>query len=174
MLKLFYMKWLLIFAFLLPVACISQELIIDKTDEFTKTKILRTSWEPLTRKQSFYCFVQASKLNNDHIIAFKINLRRVFSIHEGDAIFLKLANDSIVTLRSTKSRISCRGCAEVGLTTAYMDGIELSIPISPDTYEILTSSPVTKIRINTSGGYIEEEIKEKAGQMILKELKLVK
>lgn len=173
MLKLFYMKWLLILAFLFPVACLSQELIINKTDEFTKAKIVRTSWEPLTRKQSFYCFVQAGKLNNDHVLAFKINLRRVFSIHEGDAIFLKLANDTIVTLRSTKSKISCRGCAEVGLTTAYMDGIELSIPIAPDIYELLTQSPLVKIRINTTGGYIEEEIKEKAGQVIINELKLV-
>lgn len=167
------MKRLLFCLLILPVVCVSQELTINKTDEFTKAKILRTSWEPLTRKQAFYCFVQAGKLDNDHLLAFKINLRRVFSIHEGDAIFLKLANDSIVTLRSTKSKISCRGCAEVGLTTAYMDGIELSIPIAPDTYELLTSSPLVKIRINTTGGYIEEEIKEKAGQLIIKELKLV-
>jgi hypothetical protein len=166
-------QFLLLLLSLLTLNTFSQSLVENKVDEFTKTKILKTSWEPLTRKQNFYLFTSARSLNGDILLDFKVNLRRIFAIREEGSIYLKLSNDSIVVLKSTNTKISCKGCASVGLTTEYMEGVETSATIAPDVLELLIKNPVVKVRFNTTIGYIEEDIKEKAGYFVMNQLKLV-
>lgn len=168
------MKVLLILLLALPLASYSQELIENKVDEFTKHKVLRTSWEPLTRTQKLYSFIQISKVNESSYLRIKYTIpNTIFSIREGDKIMLKLANDSIVSLLYPKSQVSCKGCGVVGISMSNHDGVEVSIPLDKDVVDILIKQRISKIRVYTTKGYAEEDVKEKLSENLINELKLV-
>jgi hypothetical protein len=52
-------------------------------------------------------------------------------------------------------------------------GVNLPLLLLPDQIENLSVAPAVAIRIYTVDGYIETDIKEKDGDMIAKQLKLV-
>lgn len=168
------MKAIFLLLFLLPQIGISQELIENKTDEFTKSKILRTSWEPLTRTQTLYSFTQVAKINDNIYLRLKYTIPHiVFSIREDDHVMLKLANDSIIKLPYPKSQVSCRGCGVNGLSMSNHDGVDISFLIDPDLAKLLSQNLIVKIRVYTTKGYTEEDVKEKLANNLIKELKLI-
>jgi hypothetical protein len=46
----------------------------NQIDEFTKNKVIRTSWEPLSKSGNIYAHARASKINESLYVDFKIML----------------------------------------------------------------------------------------------------
>jgi hypothetical protein len=165
----------------LKVAASGQTIKENIVDEFTKNKVVRTSWEPLAKVNRFYAHSRVSKINDNVFLDLKIMIGRsfeiggsIFSIKDGPYIMFKLENDSVVTLTNPKYEIACQGCGAVNLIGSSGYGVNLKIPIDEPLIEHLSSHKVTKIRIYTTDGYVEEDIKEKFRETVLKELKLIK
>lgn len=162
-------------------ACNAQTIKENQVDEFTKNKVIRTSWEPLCKSGNIYAHVRASKINDQLYIDLKFMLAgslkiggTIFSIADGPKIMLKLSNDTIVTLVNPKYEIACRGCGAVNLIGSEEYGVFLKIPVEDSQLDFITSYGIAKMRIYTTDGYVESDIKEKFKDIIINELKLVK
>jgi len=163
-----------IFFVLLPIAVRAQKIEENKIDEFTKHHILRTSWEFLSHAGGFYTHVRISNIEKTYYLDFKwIHDGEVDAIPEGSKMMLKMDNDSIVTLTTLQSAVSCRGCGAVGFAGSTGYGYELTFVIDEKALDELDRSTIKKIRIYTPDGYVEHEIKGKNSSLVVNELALI-
>jgi hypothetical protein len=153
----------------------SQTIKENQVDEFTKNKVIRTSWEFIS-KSKIYAHVRASKINGDQTLDFRFMLPggdHVFAIPTGDAIMFKLENDSIITLKNTEHKISCSGCGAVNIIGSQAEGVEIFSILSQADIEQLSKYKIKKIRLYTTDGYREAEIADKFQDIIKKELLII-
>lgn len=152
-----------------------QSLAENKIDEFTKNKVIRTSWEPFCRNPKLLSYISTSRINNDIFLSLKfMGNTGIFSVNEGNEMMLKLSNDSIISLRALKYAISCRGCGSVTIVGTDLQGVNVDYKINEKQFSDLLANKVIKIRIYTADGYFESDIKEKFAQTFIKELELIK
>ena len=171
------MKYRFLAILLFPIITFGQKLEENKVDEFTKSFVKRTSWEtisPFNMSNRFYAFTSFRKINNIYLLDFKMTLRNdaVFSINKGDNIMFK-TSDSVIIMSNSNYKISCKGCGVKGFTGSGLEGIEVVYEISESDVKYLISNKIKKIRVYTSDGYVEEDIKEKYAEMFIRQLKLV-
>lgn len=169
------MKFILFLLIFLPFSITAQRLVENKVDDFTKKAVKKTSWETICRKGSFWTYAQASKVDSFRYLRFKIMSNYdVYSVNENDELMLKLDNDSIITLKCLKYTISCRGCGSIGLVGSAAPGIEVIFSLNDPEYETLLHRKVVKMRLYTSKGYMEADMKESLSDVLIKELQLIK
>lgn len=167
------MKKLLILL-LLPALCRGQKIAENKIDEFTKHHVVRTEWELLDRSDGFYTHVRISNIDRSIYLNLKwLHNNEIGAITEGTRIMLKMSNDSIVTLQTLKSVVSCIGCGAVGFAGSTGYGYELTCSLEPGDLAALSAFAVKKIRIYLDEGYEEHEIKEKNSQVLMREILLM-
>lgn len=165
---------LLILFTLFTISGTAQKVSEDYVDEFTKNHIKRTDWETLTFDMKGVTHYRLSKIDDHYFIQLKIMLGDVFfSINENDEFMLKLANDEIVTLKNMKYTTTCVGCGSTGLNGSGAQGICVNYNINNEQYLLLTQNVVSKIRVYTSKGLIDLEIKNKKADILQKALKLI-
>ena len=164
---------ILLIGILLPI--MAQELEENEVDEFTGSAIKRTSWETLNMTMKFTAYFRISKINENLYFDLKLMIGggEVFSIDEGDQFMLKLENDEIVKLSNLEFTITCTGCGARGISGSAAQGIQVTYPITPEQFNMLKNNTVSKIRIYTSDGYIENEFKLKYYSKLLNALMLV-
>lgn len=152
-----------------------QTLEENQVDEFTKNTVKRTSWEVVNMTMTFTAYFRASQINTTNAFDLKMMLGSgaVFSIPEGAEMMFKLSNDSIVKIPCIKSAISCSGCGAKGFAGSQAQGVNVSYFISKENLALLKNSQVTKIRIYTRDGFVEDEIKAKNADKIRKALALI-
>jgi hypothetical protein len=163
-----------------PLFCISQKLTENQVDEFTKNTVKRTSWEPLSKTGRMYAHVRAAKINDKYSLDLKLMFKEgllygtsVFAVKDGQNVMLKLDNDSIVKLDVLKYEISCRGCGAINLIGSDGQGVHLIMLLDKETVAYLSGNKVVKIRVYTTDGYTESDIKEKHQQSISSLFKLL-
>ena len=152
---------------------IAQNIVENKVDEFTKTSIKRTSWENLTSSIIYTTYFRFSKINNELFFDLKLIDGTVFYISEGQEIMFKLSNDEILTLNNFKSEHTCTGCGAKGFVGSTGNGIQVSYPLNKEHFELLKKYDVLKIRIYTSEGYREDELKTKNLKKFKKGLSII-
>jgi hypothetical protein len=167
------MRSLLLLMLTIPLFVSAQKVIEDKTDEFTKHQIKRTSWDRIVFGNSFVAHSQVSKVDNTVFLNLKIMRSGVFAVEDGGKLMLMVATDSALTLTNQKYQISCRGCGAVGLSGSDAQGIDLSFTVSPDVMTYLAGHSLKKIRLYTTSGYLEAEIKSKNSSVLSSQLKLM-
>lgn len=164
----------------LSINCFGQKLAENKVDEFTKASVKRTSWELLTKK-GIYSNVRLSYIDDRRYLDIKFMQSgyigfggSIFSIRDGENISFKMSNDSIINLSVPKYEIACSGCGAVGLIGLQAYGIGINIPLNDSIIAVLSSTPVVKIRIYTTDGYIEADVPAKNQDLLKKEFALLK
>lgn len=135
----------------------------NEVDKFTNKTILETKLDALgvsgmgmgfTSGYSFY------KSNNDRFIKFVFTTTgSVFAISKGEGVMFKLENGDVVTLHFLESVVS---------DVSYISGLNTSakkittlVPLSDLEVEKLNKSLITDIRVYTTDGYIDDEVKKK-------------
>ena len=172
--NLFMRRILLMLFTLFTISGTAQKVSEDYVDEFTKNHIKRTDWETLTFEMKAVTHYQLCKIDNQYFIQLKIMLGDVFfSINKDDELMLKLANDEIVTLKNIKYTTTCVGCGSTGFNGSQSQGICVAYNIDNEQYLLLKQNSVSKIRIYTSKGFIDLEIKNKKADILQKVLKLI-
>lgn len=166
--------YILLIPFSISLNSFGQKLIENKVDEFTKKSVKRTTWSKLVWTPSIYMHSQVSKINEDYSFSIKLmHNKTAFSINEGDEIMFILENDSVMKFPSVKYAITCRGCGSVDFIGASDPGIETHYLLNKSQLEYLSDNKIKKMRIYTSKGYIESEVKSKPAATFSKQIELV-
>ena len=152
-----------------------QKLEVNKVDDFTNNTVKRTSWERITMNMGFTSYFRFSQINANNYFDLKLMLASgsVFAIDKNQKIMFKLDNGELVTLHNLEYVITCRGCGAKGYIGSDAQGIKTSYPIDKEQFEKIMNNTVVKIRIYTTDGYIENDIKEKNAKKISNALKLI-
>lgn len=161
--------------FLAAAAVHAQRLEQNEVDEFTGNKVERTSYEILVQNFTMNAFVAVINID-DEVYALKLKLMlsaAVHSIDKDDIFYLKLKDGTIVELRNSEYALSCTGCGARGFSGSQAPGTLTTWFLDNDKIEALRASPVASIRIYTSKGYIQSEVKEARANILSDELRLV-
>jgi hypothetical protein len=145
----------------------AQTLEENKTDDFTNNKVKRTSWETVNETMSFSAYFRISQINSDTFFDLKLMIGgKVFSVKKDQELMFKLENGEVVKLANLEYTITCKGCGARGFIGSAAEGAKMSYLIDKDQLEKLKTSKVVKLRIYTSDGYVENDIKEKNSKKI--------
>lgn len=170
--------YIVVICFFLAFDLTAQKLVEDKIDEFTKSVIKKTEWCAFTKKNGsarpYRSEFRISKINNEVIFELKMMLNdKVYSIKEGDEIMFLMADKSVVTIKNLKYVITTQGEGAVGYGGSANLGTHTMYLIDTEAIKQLKEGQITKIRINTSIGYVEQEEKYNVDIHIKKCLELV-
>lgn len=140
----------------------AQKLVQNEIDEFTKAKVVVTSWHTFfgTWKNQNFCRVKA--IDNNLLLEIRYATGYSCSIDKDDKLYIKLSNDSIITLPSIEFKISMRGDGAINFAGSNVEGINPTYFISPENKILLSTHTIKKARINTSEGYIEHDVSKEA------------
>jgi hypothetical protein len=168
-------KTLLILIILVNITLrsIAQKLEENKKDDFTNDSIKHTSWETFCSSFTINSHFRMSQINNQKTFDVKIMLDKMFFIDEDAKMMLKLASGEVVTLQNLKAAKTCSGCGAIGFRGSEAPGIEVVYPMTKEDVEKLKANKVVKVRIYTSLGYLEEDVKDKNSEKIGKSLTLL-
>lgn len=172
------MKPLLPLLLLLCSSAFAQKLITDKTDEFTGKKVKETSVENLAQpfKMSGFAYKFSFKKVDDNLY-FNVRImslsNSVFAIKDGEVLMLKM-KDTVVRLSNTDYVISKRGGAGgTGLSSGNSEGVSLYFPLTKESAELIKSKAIVKVRLYTTDGYSEQDVKAASDKRVKDALNLV-
>jgi hypothetical protein len=158
---------------LLSLSVQAQKVTTDKKDEFTGTEVKETSVEKLAHpvKMSGFAYnFSTKKINGQYFLNLRMMSlnKQVFAIRKDSKLMLLLKNDSIITLLAPEFEVSGKGKAGSGLSAQNAEGLRMNYPISEEEIAMILRSDIHKIRVYTSDGYTEQEIKEAGSEKVKK------
>jgi len=175
------MKKLLVLSLVLwPSITFSQKIEENKIDEFTKSNVLRTSWEKLVYSMKGTIFFRVSKIDNNTYLGIKMMLPGrsgrgdIFSISKDAELMLHLKTDEVVRIKNTEYATSGIGEGAKGFAGSSAWGIHANYTLPEDDRSKLADRAIDKIRVYTNDGYVEFEISEKKSTLINPAMALVK
>ncbi|GAA5043011.1 hypothetical protein GCM10011506_46040 [Marivirga lumbricoides] len=160
---------------LISYPTLSQTIEEKKTDDFTGSKIIRTSEENLLRENGMFSYVRVSSINNETVLNYRFMITgKIVTINKGNALLLKLKNEKVVTLRLDDYVVAGYGNGAVGVLGSDAPGANLRFVLDSDQISMLKSSPIAKVRLYTDDGYIDSDVKkEKWSSNIQRLLELI-
>tara|TARA_R100000353_G_scaffold43121_1_gene34523 strand:- start:71472 stop:71993 length:522 start_codon:yes stop_codon:yes gene_type:complete len=144
-----------------------QKLVTNEVDEFTGNTIMETSWEVLNRKSKLSSYVRFRKIDNRIYLNFRMTSgygSRTFSVDEGEVLYFKFSDDEILKLSNTDYQLTTIGGGTIGLLGSHGVGLELTCRISQEILAKLSQKTLDKVRVYTSIGYVEAEVKRKRAE----------
>jgi len=170
------MKKSLIVILLLSAAYISkaQKLEKPKIDKITGDTTFSTSKEIITNKVGLiydYLGVKTIKTKGDVFLSFYISkgITMLYSVNPGDKLILKTTDDKVLEIKSIASQNSDFTHSSAN---TYSDLIAL-YPVSSDDLIKLKAGTIKVIRIETSKGNFDYDIKLKNADIIKKQIELI-
>ena len=172
------MKPLLPLLLLLCSTAFAQKLVTDKKDEFTGKYVKETSVEILSHpfKMSGYSYdFRFKSVDTDIYLNLKIMSisNSVFAIKDGNVLMLKMGNDSILKLSNSEYTISQQGKGASGIVGSACQGVSLYFLLSKEDIHVIKNTKIVKVRLYTTGGYSEQDVKAVADKRVKDALKLV-
>jgi hypothetical protein len=79
----------------------------------------------------------------------------------------------VIKLQNLQDAKTCEGCGAVGFKGSQAPGIEVFYVLDKGQVEKLKAHNIVKVRIYTSEGYLENDIKDKVAQKIIASLNLL-
>jgi len=151
----------------------SQKIAENKIDEFTKRKIIRTEWENVSGMTNLYLSTRISRIDSTSYLDMKFLTQTVTSIRTDDDVLFLFTDGEISNLKSIKNAISGYGDGANGLVGSKALGLYINCKLSDKDIENFKNKTVNKVRINTSQGYLEEEMKPKKAEKLIKMFELI-
>jgi hypothetical protein len=152
-------NYFLIIAFTFCITSYAQKLKVDEVDEFTEQRVLETEWYTLSTKPKLYCYIKLIKQGGDTF--FEMKIPKKIDVSKGENIIFKMDNGDLVTLRTLDYASSTKGGGAVGLFYASAPGVHINGFMSEEQLDVFKSFNVTGLRVHSTKGYLETEIKEK-------------
>ena len=147
----------------LPSLIAGQSLIKSvKVDEFTGNKVVESKWVSMKGKFGKYnwCFTRLRKIDKTTVLDLKLATGKVVSVDSGEKLLFKTSKDTVLKFSNHEYTVSCRGCGAIGLKGGDAQGVYLHIILSPDQLNALQTEKITKLRLYTNDGYMEQDVKE--------------
>ena len=151
-----------------------QKLVKNEVDEFTGKIVKETSWETLNKKSELYSYVRFRKVDSTTYFVFKMMIgNTVYSVDKGEVLYLKFTDNEIVKLSNSEYQLTTYGGGATGLAGSKMLGVELTCIINKETLLKLEEKTLVKVRVYTSDGYVEAEVKDKQAENFKELAKLI-
>jgi len=164
----------------LAMSSLAQKMQKPIIDKITGDTTWRTSRERICTKTNFLgsdiLFTYALKTKATTLLAFSLINGQgpiIFSINEGNKAILKLKDGKIITLTSLVSRTSDIDFAMIGGIDASSSSNLAFYKIDNDAITVLKNGKIAVIRIETSKGNFDYEIKDRNSEIIGKSLALI-
>lgn len=161
------------------ILCFCQKLERNEVDEFTGHKVKETSWEvfashtPLDLSKTFGGQFRICRVNDSYFFDLRLSLSPVFSVDKGQVLMFKLDNNDVVQFPCTEYKISKKGGGVSGVKWSGTEGLYVTYIIDKEQLDLIKDYKSVKVRVYTSKGYAECDIKDSDAQKIIKALKLV-
>ncbi len=150
-----------------------QEIVKNETDDFTGKSIKETSWISLQRSND-YSYTRFRKIDNTYTFDYKLMYNgQVFSVDKGDKLMFKFLNNEIMELENNEYAITGIGNGATGLIGSSAMGIYLHFMVDESQIKKIADNTIQKVRLYTTDGYIEGEIKEKLYKKFKKQAELI-
>jgi hypothetical protein len=154
----------------------AQKMQTPKVDKLTGDTVWQTTTEKLFSKPSFsgtvgeQLYVSAAKIKSIYILSFSIQTGKTsyFSVDEGQKIYLKLKNDTTLTLVNNTNSTSAYAAISYGSNT------HCNYPISTEVINKLVMSDVQFVRLEYSDGKFHYDIKDKFSSVLKRLVLLIK
>lgn len=153
-------KLILLLAFILPILANAMKIETDEIDEFTGERTVITSWESLNAQN---IHVRFKSRNGKTYLDWKMFFDGAIVISKGDEIMFKATDGDISKFESTTTVSGEKGAAATGFIGSGGWGIFAHYAGPLDWF---ASHTAKLIRIYTTDGYIDKEVKEKEGRKI--------
>ncbi|MGM0641929.1 MAG: hypothetical protein ACQESN_10970 [Thermotogota bacterium] len=172
------MKKYIQLAFLLTIfstGLFAQKIKQREVDEFTKNKVVRTSWETINADLKFTCSIRGAIINESYYLDFKImmGMGGVFAVPDGESIMLLLDNDEVIEIINPEHIVSSTGAGATGIMGSGTHGVYLSCKVTEKQLRNIINSSIAKIRIYTTDGYVESEINNRKAKKADKIIELI-
>jgi len=168
---------LLILLFAIPLSLPAQTISENKKDEFTGQHIKRTTYERFTSasKQRLWGNARISQIDSLIYLEIKLQLGgNIFGVSKGGKVMFKLKNGTILEVTSLSDELSTIGGGAVDMLGSKNPGLHMQCLLTDTAITLLKSSVPTKMRVYTTDGYAEADIKESFGEKISKMVTLIK
>jgi len=163
-----------VFLIILTNLTFGQKLTKDEVDSFTNKTVKETSWETLNKKSSLYSYVRFRKVDSIYILGFKMMIgNKVYSVDEGEVLLFKFMDDEIIKIKNSEYQLTTYGAGATGLAGSNMLGINLTCVIDKKILEKLKAKPLMEVRVYTSDGYAEAEVKNKQADKFMELASLI-
>ena len=164
------MKKVVLLVWLVALATVSysQGITKSETDEFTDEKVVYTTWDQLN----------VSGLSCNNVLLFKFRLEngnqyfhlnwvfdKITSVSEGEKVMFKLKDGTLVKFTNLSSVISSRGGGSMNVTCKDSYGVSLVLKTDLSVFAD-ESNPIEKVRIYTTDGYVDIDIKAKYAEKV--------
>ncbi len=159
-------KIMFLFVLTLSFTSVGQSLLKDEVDDFTKKEIKETEWEVFTRY--FHSYIRFRKVDSEFLMDFKMWRANgsVFSVNEGETLYFKFTDGEVMKIQNSNYEITGYGDGATNISGSGALGIYLKCNISKDQLEILSTKEINQLRIYTSNGYIENDVKPKFAEEV--------
>ncbi|PXV61245.1 hypothetical protein CLV62_12578 [Dysgonomonas alginatilytica] len=171
------MKNLFIVLFLLfPILAFSQKIEKNEVDDFTGNKVIYTSWEKikggnvLTGRDNLMFMLRYE--NGTTYLHLKWITVEITSISNDAKLMFKFNDDSVATLNSISHVLSGKGEGVTGLSWSAIMGIHAMYK-GDDIIKFSGDAVATKVRVYSTDGYVDIDIKDKDGAKINKAYSLL-
>lgn len=146
---------------LVSIPIYSQKIVENKVDEFTKKSIVRTDWEKISSTSELYLNVRVNKIDSISFLELRFFTNGVASIDKNHDISFMLDNGEIINLHSAQYEISNYGDGAIGIVGSNVLGLGIECLLTETDIEKFKNHTITKVRINTSVGYFQNDVKSK-------------
>lgn len=155
---------------------VSPTIVRNETDEYTQQKVIETSWVSLIKEMSLYSYSRLRQIGGTNYLDFKLMTigSDVYAVEKGEVLYLKFADEEIMKLSNDKYKISNLGEGAIGNSGSKAMGISFTFGITDSQLKKLQNKIITGIRLYTSDGYFEADIKEKNAIAHNELMKLIK
>lgn len=174
------MRYIGILLLLFFFTCTSAQTLT--VDELGNDMVKKTSWETLNKsnpKEPATVYYRLTYFNNSYYLDVKMLIYagirlQSFYIDRDEEFIIKLDNGEIITLYCYTRTESCQGCGSTGLLGSSGEGIYVIYPIDESDLEMLKEHKIVKLRIFTSEGYADCDIKGKDSAKFKRAVNLIK
>jgi len=149
----------------------AQKIEKNEIDDFTGERVVYTNWERLhwgVRVLGKQILTRFGFENGSGVFLLNWVCETVLAVREDDKILFKLDNGEVHELVSNSYEIAAPGAATVNMLWGSTNSIGLSLLYKGD-LSFFGKGIVTKIRVNTTDGYIDIDLKKKEGEKLRKQ-----
>ncbi len=147
----------------------AQKIEVDKVDEFEGHRTIATSYEPWVGTSLGDKFIPRlgicfGAMNEQMFFILGISQDKVFSIREGQGVYLKLKNGEQIKLLYGAGEVASRSGASFNYFDSGYYGIRAYLPITREEIDKIKEHGIDKFRVETTEANLDGAAKDKHNQ----------
>lgn len=147
---------------------------MNEVDEFTNDRILETKADVFTISGmglGFSCGYSLKKINDQRYLKLNVMSPSIVSLREGDEIMFKTDKEETINM-TFPTTVIAEGIYNSALKSTHWNA-SILIPIPDNVNERFLNETLIKLRVYTTDGYVDDDIKAKRAKKFVEYLKCI-